>query len=74
MKTLRTYFSELVYGELQSPIGSRLCIVAPVFLAKDQAIDYPQTRACFRAGEIRVLDSSSSVERIITFNESDRKL
>ena len=24
MKTLRTYFSELVYGELQSPIGSRL--------------------------------------------------
>jgi hypothetical protein len=55
-------------------LGRASCIVAPVFLAKDQAIDYAQTRAGFWAGEIRVLDSSSSVERIITFNESDRKL
>jgi hypothetical protein len=41
---------------------------------KSQAIDYALTRACFRAGEIRILDSSGSVERIIPFDETDRKL
>jgi hypothetical protein len=30
--------------------------VGPVFPEKDQAIDYAETRACFRSGEIRVLD------------------
>jgi hypothetical protein len=48
--------------------------VEPVFLKKDQAIDYANCRACFRAGEIRVLDSSGAVERIIPFDETDRKL
>src|SRR5882762_10982560 len=32
---------------------------------KSQAIDYALTRACFRAGEIRILDSRGSIERII---------
>jgi hypothetical protein len=27
---------------------------------KDQAIKYPQNRACFRSGEIRILDSTAS--------------
>jgi hypothetical protein len=27
--------------------------VQPVFLTKEQAIDYAQNRACFRSGEIR---------------------
>ena len=48
--------------------------VEPVFLEKRQAIDYAQTRACFRSGEIRVLDSSGNIERSIAFNETDRKL
>jgi hypothetical protein len=32
--------------------------VEPVFPQKRQAIDYAEIRACFRSGEIRVLDSS----------------
>jgi hypothetical protein len=48
--------------------------VEPVFPKKDQAIDYAQNRACFRSGEIRVLDASGDVERIIAFSEADRKL
>ena len=31
--------------------------VEPAFPKKDQAIDYAQNRACFRSGEIRVLDT-----------------
>jgi hypothetical protein len=48
--------------------------VEPVFLAKDQAIDYAQQRACFRSGEIRVLDSSGNVERVIPFDDRNRRL
>jgi Uncharacterized protein conserved in bacteria (DUF2188) len=48
--------------------------VEPVFPEKRQAIDYAETRACFRSGEIRVLDSSGNIERTIAFNETDRKL
>ena len=38
--------------------------VEPVFLSKEQAIDYAKCRACFRSGEIHILRSSSTVERI----------
>jgi hypothetical protein len=48
--------------------------VEPVFLEKRQAIDYAETRACFRSGEIRILDASGKLERMIAFNETDRKL
>jgi hypothetical protein len=48
--------------------------VEPVFLEKRQAIDYAETRACFRRGEIRVLNASGKLERTIAFNETDRKL
>jgi hypothetical protein len=48
--------------------------VEPVFLKQEQAIGYAQGRACFRSGEIRILDSSGAIERIIPFNEADRKL
>ena len=48
--------------------------VEPVFPEKRQAIAYAETRACFRSGEIRVLDSSGNLERMIAFDESDRKL
>jgi hypothetical protein len=48
--------------------------VEPVIPKKDQAIDYAQNRACFRSGEIRVLDSSGNVERTIPFTEANRKL
>ena len=48
--------------------------VEPVFLEKRQAIDYAETRACFRSGEIRVLDASGKLERTIAFNELGRKL
>jgi hypothetical protein len=48
--------------------------VEPVFPKKDQAIDCAQNRACFRSGEIRVLDSSGNVERTIAFSDANRKL
>ena len=48
--------------------------VEPVFPEKDQAIDYAQNRACFRSGQIRVLDSTGNVERVIPFDDANRKL
>jgi hypothetical protein len=48
--------------------------VEPVFLNQEQAIDYATCRACFRSGEIRILDSNGAVERTIPFNETNRKL
>jgi hypothetical protein len=30
--------------------------------------------ACFRSGEIRVVDAAGKVEGMITFNEAERKL
>jgi hypothetical protein len=48
--------------------------VEPVFPTRDDAISYAQARARFRAGEIRVLDSTGNVERTIPFSEADRKL
>jgi hypothetical protein len=30
--------------------------VQPLFLSQEQAIDYAQGRACFRSGEIRILE------------------
>jgi hypothetical protein len=47
--------------------------VQPVFLIQEQAIGYAMTRACFRSGEIRILDSRGAVEGIIPFDEADRK-
>jgi len=48
--------------------------VEPVFLEKDQAINYAENRASFRSGEFRILDSTGEIERTISFNEADRKL
>ena len=48
--------------------------VQPVFLTQEQAIDYATCRACFRTGEIRILDSTGAVTRIIPFDEANRKL
>jgi len=48
--------------------------VEPVFPEKRQAIDYAETRACFRSGEIRVLDANGKLERTIAFNDSGRML
>ena len=48
--------------------------VEPVFSQKDQAINYAQSRASFRSGEIRVLDSTGKLERTIVFSEADRML
>jgi len=48
--------------------------VEAVFPKKDQAIDYAQNRACFRSGEIRVLDSTGNIERTVAFSEANRKL
>jgi hypothetical protein len=45
----------------------------PVFLSQQQAIDYATCRAC-RCGEIRILKSNGAVERVIPFDETDRKL
>ena len=48
--------------------------VQPVFLSQEQAIHYAEGRACFRSGEIRILDSTGAVECMIPFTEADRKL
>ena len=48
--------------------------VEPVFPKKDQAIDYAQNRACFRSGEVRIFDSVGNIERVITFDDANRKL
>jgi hypothetical protein len=42
--------------------------VEPVFLDQEQATDYAKCRACFRSGEIRILDSNGAVARIIPFD------
>jgi hypothetical protein len=48
--------------------------VEPVFLDQEQAIDYAKGRACFRSGEIRILDSIGNVKRTIAFNDTGRRL
>jgi hypothetical protein len=48
--------------------------VEPVFPTKDGAIDYAQQRACFRSGEIHILDSIGNIERVIPFDGTNRKL
>jgi hypothetical protein len=48
--------------------------IEPVFPEKNQAINYAQNRASFRSGEIRILDSPGNIERIIPFNDTNRKL
>jgi len=48
--------------------------VEPVFRHKDQAINYAEERGGFRSGEIRILDSSGNVERVIPFDDANRKL
>lgn len=48
--------------------------VEPAFATKDDAIDYAQQRACFRSGEIHILDSTGNVERVIPFDDTNRKL
>jgi hypothetical protein len=48
--------------------------VQPVFLNQGDAIDYATGRACFRSGEIHVLDSTGAVARVIPFSETNRRL
>jgi hypothetical protein len=48
--------------------------VQPVFLSQDQAIDYAKGRACFRSGEIRILDSIGNIERVIPYDDTNRRL
>ena len=46
--------------------------VQPVFLNQEDAISYAKGRACFRSGEIRILDRVGAIERVIPFSETDR--
>jgi hypothetical protein len=49
--------------------------VEPVFPEKEQAINHTESRARFRSGEIRISGfDGNNVERIIAFNEVNRKL
>ena len=48
--------------------------VEPVFLEKDQAIGYAETSARLRTGEIRIFDSIGNVERVIAFDDANRRL
>jgi len=49
-------------------------VLSRCFLSKEQAIDYATCRACFRAGEIRILDANGNVEGTMAFDETNRKL
>jgi len=60
-------------GAFADRVHAVLCVVLR-FFSTIKAIDYAQSRARFRAGEIRVLDSTGKLERTIAFKESDRKL
>jgi hypothetical protein len=57
-------------GSTRNPFSG----VEPVFPEKSQAINYAQERARFRSDEIRILDSSGNVERVIPFDDTNRKL
>jgi hypothetical protein len=48
--------------------------VEPVFGTKAQAIGYAETRACFRSGEIRILDTSGGIQAVIPFSEANRQM
>jgi hypothetical protein len=48
--------------------------VEPVFLQKDQAIGYAEPCARLRTGEIRIFDSIGNVERVIAFDDANRRL
>ena len=48
--------------------------IQPVFLKQEDAIDYATGRACFRSGEIQILDSTGNVEHVIPFDDANRKL
>ena len=48
--------------------------VEPVFAKKDQAIGYAQNRVCFRSSEVRIFDSTGNIERVIPFDDANRKL
>src|SRR5207249_11490185 len=68
----RTKLWSLVFTPIAPPRLIRRPGVEPVFPEKDQAINSAQGRACFRSGEIRILDSNGTVERTIPFTEADR--
>jgi hypothetical protein len=59
------------------PVVPMIAIV-PVVLAQrrreQRALLFKQARARFRSGEIRVLDSTGNVERVIPFDDATRKL
>jgi hypothetical protein len=48
--------------------------VEPLFLSQEDAISYAQNRACFRSGEIRVLDLTGVCNARFPSAEADRKL
>jgi hypothetical protein len=48
--------------------------VEPVFLEKGQALCYAEIRARLRMGEIRIFDSTGKVERVIAFDDANRRL
>ncbi len=48
-------------------------VLSLLFPEKRQAINYAKSRASFRSGEIRILDSSGNVEHTIYFNEAGQK-
>jgi hypothetical protein len=45
-----------------------------VFLEKDQAIGYAETRVRLRTGEIRIFDPTGNIERVIAFDDVNRRL
>jgi hypothetical protein len=54
--------------------SARLTALSLCSQRRIKAINYAQNRACFRSGEIQILDSNGKIERIILFSDADRRL
>jgi hypothetical protein len=48
--------------------------VEPVFGTKAQAIDYAETRACFRHLEMRVVDAAGNINETVALDDRERRL
>jgi hypothetical protein len=72
MRATRLVDSSFRAPHLPDDAGTRLCLGRTIL--RSILHRFAQARACFRSGEIRVLDASGKLERTIAFNETGRKL
>src|SRR4029450_10133715 len=57
------------FGEFSRLPASNLC-----FWRRTKQSGYAETRARLRTGEVRIFDSTGKVERVIAFDDTNRRL